>query len=215
MSMQLRSNPSRPGFTLIELLVVISIVTLLIAILLPSLSKAREVSKRIACANNLRQIATVTIIYANDNKTLLPMPLHVPGEGGLRGNALLATYADPLNNAQQHGGFGRLIDAGYLTTSATYLCPTRTTWTSTWWSPYIYRISTLDYSNVLDHKNWRLIDRKTSYWLAADYWAERNHLETGINVAFTDTRVKWWAPAVWTEISGGGYSHMNNLFDGQ
>ncbi|MCH7813061.1 MAG: prepilin-type N-terminal cleavage/methylation domain-containing protein [Planctomycetes bacterium] len=47
----------RSGFTLIELLVVVSILSLLIAILLPSLRGAREQSKRVVCQANLRQIA--------------------------------------------------------------------------------------------------------------------------------------------------------------
>ena len=47
-------NSSRRGFTLIELLVMISIIALLIALLLPALSVAREMGRRAVCASNLR-----------------------------------------------------------------------------------------------------------------------------------------------------------------
>jgi prepilin-type N-terminal cleavage/methylation domain-containing protein len=61
------------AFTLIELLVVISIVSLLIAILIPALAGAREQARTIACQSKVRQIAIAVHAYATSNKGLLPL----------------------------------------------------------------------------------------------------------------------------------------------
>ena len=61
----------RKAFTLVELLVVVSIIAILIAVLLPSLSHAREASRRTACLSNMRQLAVGWISYALDHKEML------------------------------------------------------------------------------------------------------------------------------------------------
>jgi prepilin-type N-terminal cleavage/methylation domain-containing protein len=63
----------RRGFTLIELLVVVAIIALLIAILLPSLGKAKELSNRSVCAANVRGIGQSMSVYAADNLEAYPI----------------------------------------------------------------------------------------------------------------------------------------------
>jgi prepilin-type N-terminal cleavage/methylation domain-containing protein/prepilin-type processing-associated H-X9-DG protein len=60
------------AFTLIELLVVIGIIAVLIALLLPALSSAREQSKTLACLSNLRQLAAAAHLYVHNNAGYYP-----------------------------------------------------------------------------------------------------------------------------------------------
>ncbi|MEM1011710.1 MAG: type II secretion system protein [Planctomycetota bacterium] len=73
------------GFTLVELLVVIGIISLLVSILLPTLSRARDSARNIQCANNLRQVGIAFMGYQNDFEGYLPSPKAV----GVLGDAAI------------------------------------------------------------------------------------------------------------------------------
>jgi len=63
----------RKGLTLIELLVVMSVVSLLMAILLPTLTRARQQGRSVVCLNNLRQLTTAACLYVNNNDGYYPI----------------------------------------------------------------------------------------------------------------------------------------------
>ena len=72
---EMSQNPKcRPaeGFTLIELLVVIAIIAILAAMILPSLAKAKDRAKGIACMNNMRQLMLSMKLYCDDNRDSFP-----------------------------------------------------------------------------------------------------------------------------------------------
>ena len=76
---------SRRAFTLVELLVVIGIIAILIAILLPTLNKARQAAAETKCISNIRQICLGFTMYCDANDGFLP------GDGGDGTNTTLIT----------------------------------------------------------------------------------------------------------------------------
>ncbi len=77
-------NPS--GFTLIELLVVIAIIALLMAILLPTLSRVRQQGRAVVCQSNLRQWGQILAIYTEENEGRFPQGSMVAAVWFLRGS---------------------------------------------------------------------------------------------------------------------------------
>ncbi|MBC7782981.1 MAG: type II secretion system protein [Burkholderiales bacterium] len=86
---------SRRAFTLIELLVVIGIIGVLVAILLPTLSKAQQIARRASCASNMRQVGIGLMFYANENKDYLPWAELTVISG--TGSRSVVTWDDQLN----------------------------------------------------------------------------------------------------------------------
>lgn len=105
------------AFTLIELLVVISIIALLIAILLPALSKARDTAELAQCLSNTRQLSTGVYSNAVDNKDELPRYQEVGGGGAV----VRQLWTEML--VEYVGGNSDMIGGRVVTDGAIFLCP--------------------------------------------------------------------------------------------
>lgn len=80
-----RLPPSRTrAFTLVELMVVVAIIALLIGVLLPSLTAARNEGVRLKCLTNMQAIAQGFQTYAVDDENSLLIPVHPEAENGWR-----------------------------------------------------------------------------------------------------------------------------------
>jgi prepilin-type N-terminal cleavage/methylation domain-containing protein/prepilin-type processing-associated H-X9-DG protein len=112
------SRKAKKGFTLVELLVVIGIIALLISILLPSLSKAREQAKRVQCASNVRQFCTTMIMYAQNNKGTFFEGGNANGQWDYTGN----TTKKPKDLHQLHPA-ARDVLVEYGLPRAMFFCP--------------------------------------------------------------------------------------------
>jgi prepilin-type processing-associated H-X9-DG protein/prepilin-type N-terminal cleavage/methylation domain-containing protein len=66
-----------PGFTIVEMLVVIGIITVLIALLLPAIGKAREQACAVSCSSNMRQLGLAALEYSAENQGILPVVLGI------------------------------------------------------------------------------------------------------------------------------------------
>jgi prepilin-type N-terminal cleavage/methylation domain-containing protein len=106
------------GFTLVELLVVIGIIAILIGILIPTLSKAREASQRTACLSNLREVMNAFRLYAAAFKDACPI--------GYVNNAKQFSYMMNYNGtATPHSvtEMGFIAIAGLAKNGRAYYCP--------------------------------------------------------------------------------------------
>lgn len=126
-----KTTNSARAFTLVELLVVIGIIAVLISILLPSLSRARESAKSVTCASNLRQIGAALNIYAAANKGSLPYGYWSGGSTPSASGDWTTLLANTMSNRYPNN-YADTIAAGLMYNGdsfrggprAMFICPT-------------------------------------------------------------------------------------------
>ena len=218
------------AFTLVELLVVIAIISMLAALLMPSLRSARERGRRATCVNNLKQMSYASMIYASDYDGWAPSGYKGPppqkrddGTCNLRYQKTFAVI-------------GKTIVGRYLPENpAVVHCPSRNpnerfgypgtvwTWDQNWGKP-ITQNGTTGHSYCHRDGSRRLANTTADHVFGSDaahwepdgfYGAPKCHGERYYNVAFFDGSVR---PVIdkYNVLFYGGYSiyvWMGNVLD--
>jgi prepilin-type N-terminal cleavage/methylation domain-containing protein/prepilin-type processing-associated H-X9-DG protein len=181
------------GFTLIELLVVIGIIAVLMSLLLPALSRARETSRRTACLANLASLGKAMFMYSHDNHDRLPNSNPADTWSAATGGDALVPFAEIYLSAP--GTFHCPSDSDPVPTSidtADYLVPNSAhvsyEFYSIFWAP--------EYGPLLPQLKgqaplaWDLDGGELQSPL-------QNHGNTGGNVLFADGHAQWQLRAAW------------------
>ena len=119
------------GFTLIELLVVIAIIALLMGILMPALSKARDLAMGAACKGNLKNFTLGLAMYLDDNdgkfcdahKCYFSTLDRYPVESGVGGNHLHLRWCNGDIDLKSHPEYGGSLFP-YIADARAFICPT-------------------------------------------------------------------------------------------
>ena len=199
------------GFTLVELLLVVALIALLISILLPSLTRAKESAKRSVCQNQLKQIYEASIDYAMGQLRRFPPRPQAWSQYHV-GN-----FDPPSNTDSYVMGFKLLVDAKTLPDASLLFCPLDTWWSARthWpdlpfgasWKPYLSSYAQREELITADH--FSMQNAPPSFAYTADWFTTAipaNPFAThqdGWNTGFFDGAVGWRerTPVIWAGIN--------------
>jgi len=178
----------RTAFTLVELIVVVAVIALLIAILLPSIGKARELSRRVVCGSNFRQLGLACTTYAQDRRGTLPYLPDSNGEptGAVAFNSTVIHVPDK-KGWEGDWGFSVMLDASLWGQFDVTSCPSlgnapfddpaNTTRTPAAYGPFMYFAGRIN--PLFDRPNDTVAPVKLSQSRSQDVlWQERMLLNT-------------------------------------
>ena len=112
------------GFTLVELLVVIAIIALLMGILMPALSRVRQLAFRLTCGTNLSGIGKAMLLYSNDYQDELPRAGGRTAAWGTVANWMATNRVQAFGtDAQGSGGAATISSCFYLLVKYTEVTP--------------------------------------------------------------------------------------------
>jgi len=178
----LTGKPRNSGFTLVELLVVIAIISIIAGFLVPTLLRGRAEALKVQCANNLKEVGKMAVIYADSaGKNFFPF-----GKGGN------PTAAESLNQMVKFNKTARKLDPRL------FRCPEwrydeaepddndryeldEFTLSYTWTSR---RLSTTDQGYALSSDKYMKSEE-------VDVDELRGGHDSGLNVLYTDIHVEW------------------------
>ncbi len=118
-------RPLSERFTLIELLVVISIIAVLAGLLMPALTRARDMARRAACINNIRQVGLGLMMYAHENDGRWPYHMGKYPPYCPRNGTCTTDYDPPITPGAATSSqiFSALAAGGYIENKRLLSCP--------------------------------------------------------------------------------------------